>query len=421
MNKKGHRKTTRAVIDMFQQRYGTTVLVVLKEFLAGMCAFTDDLQDVEFVDVETGRDNPHESSWSDDDDIATFKYGSRTFTAFNHFIDIRRGPGKFDDYDGYNYSDGSGHVGESQSALEIASGCKEEFVAAITGYKVDEGIMFWFNDEYVHAPGHKWYDNCSPSLERYSYWKERGIYRSLKDEMKARFPLADSTGKKGKGVPYSTFMPVDNLARYHYENYIGKGPFSAIAFALHGIMDCSIPQHAAGCMGNWHTAYENFIDAKIEEYTNGSGKAKFQKDVFALVDLWNQDDPRPPLSLAPADRDRTPARNWRTDMLATWLALHAYHAYERYYFQTYRINYASVRELCLYAVAMSLLVLIRSHEARPARFFGNTKTRELHHGECHWLKLIHKDHIKMFDTLEDARGEHFDGCGHCLGPSLSKR
>ena len=86
-------------------------------------------------------------------------------------------------------------------------------------------------------------------------------------------------------------MPVDNLARDRNQCYIAGGPYSAISFALHGVMDCSIPQHAAGCLGNWHTLDEDLIDKKLEEYMNDANRAKFQKEVLALVDKWSWDDP----------------------------------------------------------------------------------------------------------------------------------
>ena len=80
----------------------------------------------------------------------------------------------------------------------------------------------------MHAPGQPWYRHCSPSIERYSFFYEKGIYRSLEEESRARFPLADSTGERGKGIPYSIFMPVDNMARYWYEEFLRTGDWLAL-------------------------------------------------------------------------------------------------------------------------------------------------------------------------------------------------
>ena len=152
VNKKGHRSTMRAVIDMFEQRYGDTVLVLLKDYIAGMCAYTDDLQDVEFIDVETGRDNPHKKSCptrttsrpsstaaarSPRSTTSSTSAGVRASSTTTTATTTPRVPGTW---------------ASTRRRLELASECDEEFVAWITGYKVDEGIMFWFNDEYVHAP-----------------------------------------------------------------------------------------------------------------------------------------------------------------------------------------------------------------------------------------------------------------------------
>jgi hypothetical protein len=62
--------------------------------------------DLEFVDVKGrfgsgGRDNPHEDeTWTIDDKPhkrASSLEADHYFTSFNHFIDIKEGPGLFDD------------------------------------------------------------------------------------------------------------------------------------------------------------------------------------------------------------------------------------------------------------------------------------------------------------------------------------
>ena len=134
--------------------------------------------------------------------------------------------------------------------------------------KVDEGLAWYFNDEYVHAPGHPYYyESYSESIERYSFWWENGKYSSLEDEATARFPLADPTGEVGAGYPYSVFMPVDNLGRYWYNSFLRSGDTADLGSVMHAIQDASIPHHAAGTHGNWHGDYEAYLNTHIVSWT----------------------------------------------------------------------------------------------------------------------------------------------------------
>jgi len=227
------------------------------DWLALQSAVVDFYRDLELVDVEGstidgGRDDPHKEDKSKIgeislfgveigiytktaiDDIPHYSSHGRNFSAFNHFIDIKKGYGRFDDFDGYSYEYGSAHRDQYQlveEELKDWEGWEEFmgwFVEQFRRDKVDQGLNYWLNDEYVHAPGQPWYRHCSPSIERYSFFYEKGIYRSLEEESRARFPLADSTGERGKGIPYSIFMPVDNMARYWYEEFLRTGDWLAL-------------------------------------------------------------------------------------------------------------------------------------------------------------------------------------------------
>ncbi|MEA3325465.1 MAG: AbfB domain-containing protein [Euryarchaeota archaeon] len=328
---------------------------------------TDDYRDLEFVDVEggggifgdTARDNPHtdEGFWVNDDD-PHYEYDGRNFTAFNHFIDIKKGRGIFDDYDGYSYKRGSASGAEYQDASSVTSGWAKVF-AWISGKKVDEGINWWFNDEYAHAPGHKWYrrGKCSPALERYSFPEDKGRYRRVEDECRARFPMAEATGQRNRGIPWSVFMPVDNMARYWYSEFLKTNNPAYLGSVMHAIQDASIPHHAAGYSGNWHTDYERDLESNILRWLLD---ARFTDIVKRLFRRWNRVDNSPPSHLDVNDWSKIPAINWRVDQLVTWVALNAYKEYSNTYNHFkhgYSFNGYSASALVKIATAMSLLVL----------------------------------------------------------------
>ncbi|MEM3137905.1 MAG: hypothetical protein QW760_05255, partial [Thermofilaceae archaeon] len=330
--------------------------------------------DVEGTTINGGRDDPHRSELFAIDDVPhystsveislPFINGEFRFnhSPFNHFIDINKGPGIFDDFDGYSYLRGSASRGHYEKVPRFG----------IEGGR-DAWVNFWFNDEYVHAPGQDWYRGCSPSISRYSFFYERGVYSSLEEESRARFPLADSIGIaienytiefnafRRKGVPYSVFMPVDNLARYWYEEFLRSGDWLALGPVMHAIQDASVPHHAAGYIGNWHDNYEGEgLSVRVEAWLND---ASFRNEVRNLVNQWNRDDPNPPHTLTQNDWRRSPCKNWRIDHLVTWVALNAYHVYATVYnhFRNgYRFDENSARDLVMKATAMSTLVRIKA-------------------------------------------------------------
>jgi hypothetical protein len=275
---------------------------------------------LQFIDVEWSRnENPHEGN----EHIHKSEAGNN-FTAFNHFIDIKKGHGFFDDYDGYSYKRGSASKDEYQESIEKTDGFFASLAASISGCKVDEGLTgWWYNDEYVHINGQPGYNNCSPSLEAYSYPMEYGIYPDKISELKERFPLAKSKGETGMGIPYSVFMPVDNLGRYWYEVFLTTSDLRSLGPVMHAIQDASIPHHAAGYLGNWHGEYETFLEHVIKSTITSELKTK----VMRLLDDWDRLDACPPARLEPDDWNLMPAINWRVDQLITWVALNAFRTY----------------------------------------------------------------------------------------------
>jgi hypothetical protein len=353
----------------------------LKSAAALESQVTDYRNDVEFVNVNAsaigpltqgGRDDPHDVNGSllEIEDDPAYEIGKMHFTTFNHFIDIRKGPGLCDDYDGYSYHRGSGSVGEYQTVAQLTEDTfylREVLGSIPASLKADEGIMRWLDDQYVHAPGHEWYRDCSPAVARYSRYSEKGTFKSVAEEAKDRFPLAKYFGATGCGIPFSVFLPVDNMARYSFNEYKLNQRVSHLGQIFHAVQDASIPHHAAGCLGNWHATYERILQSYIgrprdqEKWLNNAG---FKTHVKQQYSQYNTSDARPPTSLAPTDINKVPARNWPVDMLVTWLALHAYEAYKNVWnnFQSSpsspsSAQQANMKDLTSKAVAVSMLIL----------------------------------------------------------------
>ncbi|MEW6573782.1 MAG: stalk domain-containing protein [Bacillota bacterium] len=346
-------------------------------WLAVQAVLPDFYRDLEFVDVEGtlidgGRDDPHRDEWDAIDDEAHYSEDNSNFAAFNHFIDIKKGPGRFDDFDGYSYHYGSASRDQYQNASDATSDFWAQLLADLGGYKVDGGLVgYWYNDEYVHAYGGDvgagghggWYRECSPSVWRYSFPEDKGVYTSKEFELRARFPTADSVGRSGKGIPYSVFMPVDNMARYWYGEFLRTRDLLALGPVMHAVQDASVPHHAAGYLGNWHDRYEENLGRNIENWLRDPA---FLNDVKQLVNQWSRIDPScsasgcPVPALRQSDWNKTPAINWRVDQLVTWMALNAYHAYDATYNHFrggFRFDAANAKELTKKALAISALVL----------------------------------------------------------------
>lgn len=357
MNEKSHLLATRLSARFSGLRLGRSAV----ERLARASEATDYFKDLEFVDVNFGRDDPHRREPGVVNDAAHHVLDQRTLTAFNHFIDIKKGPGRFDDYDGYSYHRGSAHGEQFQPASEVA-GRWEYLLARLTGFKVDEGIQYWLNDEYVHAPGRKWYRGCSPSLERYSFPRDARRYPGKRAELAARFPLTERRGQKGRGVPYSVFMPLDNLARYWWGQFQRRlrqaDRIEALGPVMHAVQDASIPHHAAGYNGNWHVQYEDVLNRLAVRF---SRKPAVLAEIRRRVREWTWLDPRPPKRrLELEDRGSRPGLNWPIQQLVTWLALHAYGEYAgtyRHFRNGWTLNRASMERLFILAVALGALVL----------------------------------------------------------------
>lgn len=377
MNDKGHKTVTKASLRLIRLIDPSNVLASDLDFVqevANASVNCDKAMDLELVNVQgIRRDNPHtgdDASMLDLEDESRYTDFDNNFTAFNHFIDIRKGPGEFDDYDGYSYNRGSGSQEQFETFEHFLlvcthSGWAKNVLANVQTpprlMKADQGLMWWFNDEYAHAPGHPWYQygKCSPSIERYSRPSVKGVYPSVEDECCARFPLAEAIGKEGCGVPYSVFMPIDNLAKYWFDQFMQLRSEQALGMVMHAIQDAVIPHHAAGCNGNWHQSYENEVGQKVASWIS---EESFEQEAKALAEQWLKIDKNPPTALGVNDYAKSPSITWPVDLLVTWLALHAYREYANTY-QGFRYGYSfndhSARELTKLAVAMGALIVLK--------------------------------------------------------------
>jgi hypothetical protein len=192
---------------------------------------------------------------------------------------------------------------------------------------------------------------------RYSYSGDKGVFSTRVSELLARFPLAEHTGGRGLGIPYSVFLPVDNMARYWYDQFLRTGDILALGPVMHAIQDASVPHHAAGYMGNWHGRYETHLGRLVPVWLADS---VFLREVRSLVTLWDRVDPTPPTTLGRDDWRRTPGINWTVDQLVTWVALHSFREYDRTYHHFrggYRFVADSARDLTRTAMAVCVLVL----------------------------------------------------------------
>lgn len=375
MKAKGHRITTGKVMDLLDQlrketgawefTLGEKGYKEFKDSIVEKSVETDELKDLELVDVDCGRDNPHKNDLFENSDSARYVgdydyiiYEKKTglnFTAFNHFIDIKKGPGKYDDYDGYSYNKGSGH----KEQYESTSGTWYE---ELFTDKVDYDVNWGLNDEYVHIPGRSWYKNCSPSVERYSFYNDKGVFLSKIEELRSRFPLAEDTGTSEKGIPYSVFMPVDNLAQFWYSRYVLSKDYGCLGHVLHAIQDAAIPHHAAGYLGNWHQKYEKEFNDTVEKYSEDS---LFIREVIDTYKSWEKSDSICPSSLRLENKSLIPSKNWEIDQLVTWIALNSYNEYDKTYNhfkKGYRHDEDSQRYLAAMAFSMSMLILKKASE-----------------------------------------------------------
>jgi hypothetical protein len=197
-------------------------------------------------------------------------------------------------------------------------------------------------------------------LERYSFPDDLGRYGSPLEEIEARFPIAKWYPTPDGGFTNSVFFPVDNMARYWYDRYIAEGDPLMVGWFVHAIQDCSVPHHAAGAIGSHHAKYEGDLNARLVECYDDES---FKEAVRSRYRTFTGHGDDPPTSIGMEDLDLTPRTNWRIDMLATWMAFHAFREFQDtydYFKGSYWRDGESMRGLTELAVAMSMLVMVKA-------------------------------------------------------------
>ncbi len=354
----------------------------------------DFSNEVRFIDINgqgdgknNALDDPHHNEfWEVCDKCEKEGLGS-SFAAYNHFIDIGKGKGTYDDYDGYSYHNGSGHLGEYEDVFDAVPYFTNDFwpnagnivAAAITkNMKTDEALAWYFGDSNVEYPGSKWYCNCSPSLWNYSYPSQE--MDSKYDELEKRFPwggYGSNSKNKGKCVPWSVFMPVDNLGRYWYETFLMSRKVWDLGPVLHAVQDACVPHHAAGHMGNYHAKYEKWLEKRLHDKTGGntswSNLESLRTQAKELYQSFNHILDKPKSLTYPQDlMNEKPNLSWSVDQIITWAAFNAYYEYVYTYngFKSLKniaeFRTETVKKLFVLSLALSMLILRKAQiEAIP--------------------------------------------------------
>ena len=330
---------------------------------------TDCKKDLELVKVRRwnflgGRNDPHRRGWflfkifqdirfyqSNEFNIMEGVVPDLYWTALNHYIDVRGGPGNYDDYDGYSFNHGSAHSNQRELAQRHGN------------VGIDTVINTLLSGFYVHAPGRPWYDGCSESVRWYSRYSEGTTYSSVEEEARARFPTAVRPPRMNTGVPESVFFPVDNIAKHWYDRLTLANAAECLGYVMHALQDAAVPHHAAGCAGNFHTTYE---ERQIGEIGHLVQEQTFADEVLGLFEDWRGTPGGSPARLSQGDHGRTPGIKWEVDMLATWLAVNAYKefkdAYRGFEGGSYIHDTDSMRGLALKAGAISMLALAKADD-----------------------------------------------------------
>ena len=346
----------------------------------------DFRNEMSFIDIngagtinDNALDDPHvDKAFESPDKCEKSGLGS-SFAAYNHFIDIGKGKGKYNDYDGYSYHNGSGAVNQFESlhdAVPYFTG--DSFLNGINGllkgitknYKVDEALAWYFNDSNVEYPGSKWYRNCSPALWNYSYPSASG---NKYNEMTERFPWGGygtdgGRRNKGKCVPWSVFMPVDNLGRYWYETFLVSRKVWDLGPVLHAVQDACVPHHAAGHMGNYHAKYEKYLEGYLHDKDSGntswSKMTALRNQATNLFNSYNQMGAKPKSLTYPKGLTaEKPNLSWSVDQIITWAAFNAYYEYVNTYncFKSFKnaneFRSATAQKLFVLSLALSMLIL----------------------------------------------------------------
>lgn len=380
MRKASHKKLSRLAFKLLNElQLGPSFSGEIEEIVE-LAWKPDEIEDLEFVLVlgslsDDDRDDPHAGSdgeavvdkpfYKVDPDLGLSGVFNPIYcTAYNHYIDIAKGRGRYDDYDGYSYGRGSARKKQYEGR------------AWTFGRGYDGVIAEAMKRCYVHVKGRRFYIDspgreCSPSTHLYSFPSDMERFVDPVQEGLSRFPNTSGTFWRSKGVSDSVFLPVDNMARKRFSVFLSTGEARELGYVLHAIQDASVPHHAAGRAGNWHMLYEETLDNRVRNWIEEEKLDEGVKELFSRC--LGQDGPAPG-RLVDSDRSRLPGVGWNVESMVTWLALNAFHEYE-VTFKNFkhgpdynsRKGRTSIREMAIKATAISMLALVKAdRESRPS-------------------------------------------------------
>jgi hypothetical protein len=94
---------------------------------------------------------------------------------------------------------------------------------------------------------------------------------------------------------HNQFTPVDNLARFGWEGFVGDPSAtlaaSRLGFALHALGDASSPMHTVGTAGHGHRPYEDAVDMKYDELVGSESQSASLATISLVVArafVWRQ-------------------------------------------------------------------------------------------------------------------------------------
>ena len=103
-----------------------------------------------------------------------------------------------------------------------------------------------------------------------------------------------------------------------------------------------------------------FIYGLAYEIISSGVDTVFENEVRDLITQWNVDDVSPPVDLSRDQWSRSVGRNWRIDMLVTWMALNSYRAYDQDFLGSrndYTFREDVMKDLTKKAMAICAIVL----------------------------------------------------------------